>query len=159
MRQVISQSQNGERGQSLVEFSVTVIVIMTLIAGIIDLGRFLYTLTALRDAAQEGAVYASICPSDLSRIVAHVRQSADRPIDLQNDPKVSITCTIIPALGGSEGPCGVIATPGDSIQVRVAYNNFEVATPFWGIGSYIGLPTEFPLAAEVTDTILREDCP
>jgi Flp pilus assembly protein TadG len=54
--------QPSERGQSLVELTLTFMILLVLLGGVLDLGRALFTFVALRDAAQEGAVYGSIQP-------------------------------------------------------------------------------------------------
>jgi Flp pilus assembly protein TadG len=46
-----------ENGQSMVEFAFGMVILMIILVGIVDLGRAFFTFMALRDAAQEGAVY------------------------------------------------------------------------------------------------------
>jgi len=48
-----------QKGQSMVELSIAFIVLLMLLAGVIDMGRAFFTYSALQDAAQEGAAYAS----------------------------------------------------------------------------------------------------
>lgn len=52
-----------ERGQSLVEVSISLMLLLTLFSGIIDLGRAYIASVALQDAANEAAIYLSIKPS------------------------------------------------------------------------------------------------
>lgn len=49
-----------EQGQSLVELALSLVLLLTLLAGLVDFGRAFFTYVALRDAAQEGAAYASV---------------------------------------------------------------------------------------------------
>lgn len=51
-----------ERGQSLVEVSLSLMLLLTLFSGIVDLGRAYIVSVALQDAANEAAVYLSIEP-------------------------------------------------------------------------------------------------
>ena len=51
-----------EQGQSLVELALSLTLLLLLLGGAIDLGRMFFTYIALRDAAQEGAIYGSYCP-------------------------------------------------------------------------------------------------
>lgn len=51
-----------EKGQSLVELAFGMVVLLVLLAGIVDLGRLLFFYIAMRDAAQEGAVYGQLNP-------------------------------------------------------------------------------------------------
>ena len=49
-----------QKGQSLTEFAVGVTFILIMLASGMDLGRAYYSYITVRDAAQEGASYASI---------------------------------------------------------------------------------------------------
>ncbi|MFC1879838.1 TadE/TadG family type IV pilus assembly protein, partial [Chloroflexota bacterium] len=60
--------RSGQDGQSLVEFAVALVFLLLLIAGIVDVSRALFTYMALRDAAQEGALYGSTNPLDTGGI-------------------------------------------------------------------------------------------
>jgi hypothetical protein len=52
----------GQRGQALVEFSLAIIVFLTLIMGIVDLGRAIYTMNGTAQAAREIARVTSVHP-------------------------------------------------------------------------------------------------
>jgi Flp pilus assembly protein TadG len=62
----------GERmqrkGQSLVEVALVLPVLLMLMLGLLDLGRAYYAMVSLRDAADEGAMYASIDPENVEEI-------------------------------------------------------------------------------------------
>ncbi len=49
----------GARGQNLVEFAISLTVLLLLLAAIADLGRAFYTYVAVANAAREGARYYS----------------------------------------------------------------------------------------------------
>ena len=55
-----------EKGQSLIELAVVILIVFLLVSGIVDLGRALFYFQAMRDAAQEGAAYASAFPVNIS---------------------------------------------------------------------------------------------
>lgn len=57
------RGRTSEEGQSLVEFALSLVVILLILAGILDLGRAYYMYVALEDAAGEAALYISINPS------------------------------------------------------------------------------------------------
>src|SRR5438552_15833550 len=44
-----------QRGQSLVEFAVSSVVLLLLVGGLVDIGRSIYVSAALSNAAREGA--------------------------------------------------------------------------------------------------------
>jgi len=46
---------SGQRGQSLVEFAVSSVVLLLLVGGLVDIGRSIYITEALSNAAREGA--------------------------------------------------------------------------------------------------------
>ena len=57
--------RRGSRGQSLVEVALVLPVLVMLMLGLLDFGRAYYAVVALRDAADEGAAYAAINPTDV----------------------------------------------------------------------------------------------
>src|SRR3990172_3740448 len=74
----------NERGQSLVEFTLMMSIIMILMLGLLDLGRAFFTFLAMQDAAGEGASFASVHPTwvddgdndDPNNVTYRVRNSA-----------------------------------------------------------------------------------
>jgi hypothetical protein len=60
-------SNKKERGQSLIEICIGMIVFIMILCGTIDLGRFYFTYVAMEDAAGEAALYYAVdneCPYD-----------------------------------------------------------------------------------------------
>ena len=140
-----NRSTNSESGQSLVELAFGIVMLLVLLAGIVDLGRAFFSYMALRDAAQEGALYGSLNPTDSAGIEARVRATSQNPINLQDTTNVFVSSTPI---GGN---CG---GNGNGIQVTVSYN-FPISMPF--IGTIVGSQS-FSLSATVTDTIILPPC-
>ena len=52
------KTNKTERGASLLEFAIAATVFLTVIFGVLECGRFLWTHNALKDAARRGARYA-----------------------------------------------------------------------------------------------------
>lgn len=136
----------SERGQSLVELAISLIVLLTLLAGAVDFGIALYSYVSIRDAAQEGALYASIHPTEFDNILDRVRTSSDTPVDLSAFPDEDITITLIGA-AACEGN-------GASIQIDVSYD-YQLIMPI--LPEILGVP-EIPLTATVTNAILQPPC-
>jgi len=132
------------KGQSLVEFAISLTVIMILLAGAVEFGIALFQYVQLRDAAQEGALYGSLNPDDEAGIYARVKAASDRPIDLRNDGNVDISRTII------ETTVDTYACEGEGIEVRITYPH-QISMPF--VSTFIGSNT-ITINASVTDTIL-----
>ncbi len=152
-------SHKRQQGQSLVEFALTLILIMTLLAGAVDLGSAFFIFIELRDAAQEGALYgatAAIIDANnngkydsgealnAGAIEARVRQSSTSPADLSDVTTTTVT------IEAETPPCA-----GHGIKVTVRYN-YRISMPF--VGSILGTQT-IPIRAEMTDTILKPSCP
>jgi len=54
------KNRQPERGATVAEFAVVALLFFTIIIGIIEFGRLLYTHNALTDATRRGARYASV---------------------------------------------------------------------------------------------------
>jgi len=137
-----NKDSQGEKGQSLVELAVSLVILLLLVGGIVDLGRAFFTSMSLRDAVQEGALYGSIDPTNTTAIKNHVLSTSSMIPDMigLND----ITIEIINA------PC-----TGNRIKVTAVYSDFPITMPFMGV--VLGGQT-IPLSASVTDTILKPGC-
>lgn len=134
---------NGERGQSLVELAISILILVYLLAGAVEFGLAFFQFVQLRDAAQEGALYGSMNPDDLNGVITRARAASTSPIDLTDASNVVVTPTIIGA-----------ACEGNGIKVTVSYKH-KIFMPF--IPQFIG-SSIIPLKAEVTDTILTPVC-
>jgi len=147
--------ESNERGQSMTEFALSLVIIITLLAGVVDLGRAFFAYIIIRDAAQEGAVYGSIAPkSDLTtfenEVEARVKTAFTDPADSSNVPldmsKINVQTNII----GSS-----CASPGNGVEVRVEYS-LPVTMPF--LGAVIG-SQEMKMSASIENPILAPICP
>jgi hypothetical protein len=136
-----------ERGQSLVEFAVTLAFLLVLLAGTVDAGRAFFTFMALRDAVQEGALYGSYNPTSTALIINRVEKASNVLQELASDPAVTLNIEV--ELTGE-------ACVGHGITVTATYENFPITMPF--LGAILG-SQEVPLSASITDTILIPPCP
>ena len=76
-RQEPRRSGTGyEQGQNLVEFALSLALLVLIILGIFDLGRVFNAYIIITNAAREGAYYGAMHPEDAAGIVAHVSQEA-----------------------------------------------------------------------------------
>ena len=152
----------SERGQSLVELGVSLLILLYLLSGAAEFGVLFFQYVQLRDAAQEGALYGSMNPYidsngngafdsgepvNLAGIEARVRAASSSPINLSDTSKVTVTAT---SSDGSNKFC-----EGYGLQVTVSYTH-NIFMPF--IPQLIGR-TQIPLSATVVDTILTPICP
>lgn len=118
-KHIIPKRDKKEQGQSLVELAISFMVIILVLAGAVDFGRAFFALIALRDAAQEGVLYASINPDDEAGIEARVQTMSDSPIDMAAIPAADIDvswsdpshkCAGFFSSGGSEESYAVTVT-------------------------------------------------
>lgn len=136
-----------KRGQSLLEFAVGILVLLVLFAGLVDVGRAVFTYITYRDAAQEAASFGSVYPTFCIQIVERALSSLPDPGSIMVDVNVDgVDCSV--------------ATPqqaclGNTIEVVITDPNFTLAVPF--LGPFIGGNT-FTLTASVDDTIIRTPC-
>ena len=147
----------SERGQSLVELGISLLILLYLLGGAAEFGVLFFQFVQLRDAAQEGALYGSINPPSSSTDTAKIDAIIERalyssptrsPIDLINDPAVVFDVVV------TDGQY----CEGGSLEVTVRYPH-KIFMPF--IAALIGRSSNpvIPLNASVTDTILSPFCP
>ena len=136
----------SERGQSLVELAISLVILLYLLSGAAEFGILFFQYVQLRDAAQEGALYGSLYPpknagdtAAINAIKERAQNASFSPIDLKNDPGVVVTVTV------TDGKY----CEGGSLKVVVSYPH-DVFMPF--MTTFIG--ETMNLSAEVTDTIL-----
>ncbi len=137
----IIQSHKREKGQGFTEFAISMVVLLILLAGIVDLGRMFMVYVALREAAQEGASYGAICPDSFA-IETRVRKSSTAPLDLSAS-EIRVNSS-------------VLAQPGTELLVEVSYLDFPMSMPF--IGTFLGSQT-IDITADARDVVLQHACP
>ena len=142
------------KGQSLVEFAMSLLFLLVLLAGVVDIGRAYFTFVALRDAAQEGASYGAAFPTFCTQIRERIKSSSDSPVDLStlNDSDIAVLisgvdCDIAVGLG-------LACTPNE-IKVEITMDDFPITMPF--MGSILGTQA-LTLKADVADTIISNPC-
>ena len=142
---------NGkEKGQSLVELGVVLVVILIILAGVVDLGGIMFQVLAMRDAAQEGAAYTSIYPTACNQTIARVRESLHNP-----DPDY---VEVIVTVNGKSCEQATVtdACASKEVNVTVHQPNYALSMPL--IGSLIGRQS-IDLTSNVSSTIIRPPCP
>ena len=160
---------NNESGQSLVELAVSIIILLILLAGVVDLGRVAYYYIAMRDAAQEAASYASIFPHRPHEILKrgyaglnglltpteiiyrtnHVGGSSDFECVWEIDPDN----VVLP------GDCNEIEEVSefsvfDVIEITIRNEEFPITMPF--LATFIGADNQnISLETVIQDVIVR----
>jgi Flp pilus assembly protein TadG len=141
---------NHEGGQSLVELGVSLTFLFILLAGVVDIGRAFFTYISLRDAAQEGALYASFEETKCQDTQARVKTAANEIGELIDSGQVAFSCQVIgPACGDRDS-----ANSG-AVRVTLTYGEFPLTMPF--LGTLLGGQT-IAIRASSTDNILKPLC-
>jgi hypothetical protein len=151
-----SKKHLREKGQSLLEFAVSLILLVIILAGIIDLGRMFFYYIAMRDAAQEGIVYGIAYPSnsDCAEIDNRIKALLS-----DDNARIQVVVLINGVACNAADDDGVYpddACSGNEIEVSVIDPEFPITMPF--LGAILGRNT-IALNASVTGTILRPQCP
>jgi len=125
-----SEFEKSEVGQGLVEMAFSLIVILILLAGIVDISRTITIKMQLQDAAEEGVVYAMAFPKSCTQIQYRVLQNLSK---VKSATLSSIVITYTTISTGVSVPCASVTgdLKGQLIKVSIA-NSFPVSMPFLG---------------------------
>lgn len=140
-----------EKGQSLVELTISLVFLIILLIGVVDFGLAFFSWVAIRDASQEGAVYGAVHPVGADGnlnpdIETRIRNVSTTPVRMSDTSRVHVTIT------PGNPPC-----PGMPIDVLVEYD-YQTITPL--VSTFAG--QNFKLRARTVNTILTSDyasCP
>ena len=144
------RQKSREKGQSMVELAVSLVVLLIIVGGLVDVGRMIFVYITLRDAVEEGAVYGSIQPDDCTGITQHVMDILNSQNILSESDDIAVTVTINGETCTDANNNGYACT-GYPIYVSVQRNNFPFTMPFFS-GYTINLE------AHIENTIIRPQC-
>ncbi len=117
---VSPMSKRSARGQSLVEFALTLPILLLILVGVVDLGRVYYSYMTVINASREGARYGAAHPiATPSEISVYVQREADGIIVKGSD------LMLVPSPS-----CSPDCKQGSSIRVNVSYQNFRLITSY-----------------------------
>jgi hypothetical protein len=142
----------NERGQSLVEFAIALVFILFLLSGLVEFGIAFFQYVQLSDAAQEGALYGSMCNCTVADITDRALSASDSPISLKENTGVSVVVTAKDKSGTPKDP--ELVCEGDALSVRLAYAH-KIFMPF--LPQLLGVDY-INLNATVVDTVLQPFC-
>jgi Flp pilus assembly protein TadG len=103
---VMMNSIKDERGSTLIEFAAVLVVLLALTFGMIDFGRYIYAISVVRSAAQEGARAGLVNVDDVETAVK------EKMI----------------ALDASQADVTVTKPTPETVEVKVVYK-FQFITP------------------------------
>jgi len=152
------QPGRGPSGQSMVEFSVGLVILLILLAGVVDLGRMAFYYLSMRDAAEEGASYGSIFPNNNQEIISRALSGAvdSSRVEVQiKIKKASSTyeCSSKNACANYVDTCaGNTVVVGDVIEIKVIDPDFPITMPF--LGTFLGKQS-IHLEAVIQNPVVR----
>ncbi len=146
--------KKNEKGQSLVELATSLVILLILLAGIVDLGRAIFTLFALQDAAEEGIIYGISFPTHCDQIRERIQYNLTNEV-LPNN--IAVVVTIEDNNGVYQGCESIPLThvyAGKEMRIQ-ATQSFPITMPF--LGAFTG--PSIPLRATANGIILRPQPP
>jgi len=144
-----SMIKEEPRGQSLVELAISLMIMLLLLLGAVEFSLALFQYVTLRDAAQEGAIYGSINPTDETGIQY-------RAVAAASDVLHQLTINDVAVSRNNNKSCeGLTNGVPNSITVTITFAH-PITFPL--VGPMIGSNT-INLTANVTNTILQPTCP
>jgi hypothetical protein len=167
-------NNNKENGQSLVELALIFTTIVFMISILVDIGRAFFTLITLNDAAQEGAVHASMNPTyyeidnnspwqdTIQMIITSSSEPIDFPAELANGnfrvehPRITGWSHEDPGFPGHTSACAGFNSQNEAntVNVIVSYD-FEFIMPYMDVFVLDGILT---LTAQSDSTIMYPPC-
>ena len=155
--------QKREQGQSLVELTIALFILVLLLAGIVTIGRALLVRSELKNAAEEGIVYGTSFPKDYAHICARITNNLDPRIvsgttsvviSVIGTPPASFTCPA-PNTFAATFPTAAVCS-GETMQISIT-NDFKISMPL--IGAVIGRTNNLiPISVINSGIILRPPC-
>ena len=144
---------NSERAQSLVEFALSLLLILMILTGAVELSLALFEYVTIRDAAQEGALFASVNPTDTANIKNRVIDAANDSVPLAAG---NVTITSNGSTSTGKSYCEGVTAAGVPITVTVRVNRqHQIIMPL--VGTFLG--QQINMSASATNTILSPTCP
>jgi Flp pilus assembly protein TadG len=118
-------------GQGLVEFTLTLPLLLLIVIGTLDLGRIFFAYMTITNASREGAFYATSNPptnaTNISNIQARARAEADGVIIVPGQMTVTSSCP--------SGSCAADTNNSNPVRVTVSYPFQLITTQILGGGT------------------------
>jgi Flp pilus assembly protein TadG len=125
LRRILRAAKHESRGSSLVEMVLIIFLLVTLVAGLVDIGRVFHSWVVITNASREGARYAARFPYLESEIKQAALEEASGSAVLLYESNVTII--------------GLNALSGQPIRVKVTYPFQTIMGSVIGVGSVITL--------------------
>lgn len=114
-----SAPKRRQRGMAVVEFAIVALLFFTLLLGVMEFGRWMFTLNAATEATRWGARLAAVCDKDDIHIKQKMRVILGGVVDAQ----ISI----------QYAPAGCDETNCRTVEVSLINAIFTPLIPFMGV--------------------------
>lgn len=133
----------SDSGQALVELAMILPVAITLLLGIVEIGRYANASIEVGHAARAGVQYAAqnrVAASETTQIIQAAKDDAPDITDLTVTPSYFCTCA-----DGSSSTCA----PTDCADSRIIeYTKVDTQTQLPSVFHYPGLPQSFTVKGQ-----------
>jgi Flp pilus assembly protein TadG len=146
MTNAIRKLQRSESGASLVEFAILAPVLVFLLIGLVDIGRYAYYAILAANAAHAGAQYGS---QDLT----YINQTGNIATAVSNDAPGITWTTTSNCLVSTNGGTPVVGCPtgGTTVQAgTIYYVQVSTTAVFTPLIHYPGIPTNVHVTGSST---------
>jgi TadE-like protein len=145
----VKRNPRDERGQALVEFSLSIIVFLLLMLGVVDFGRAIYQYNGVAQAAREIARVTAVHPG--SNFTTDAGRSAETlaVINTQKGLVPSLQDPLIKCVDVTGTTITGICEPGEWIQVRIN-------APYTPVTPLLGLVGTWDLFSSSTSVQLQK---
>lgn len=141
--ELIGGSVRAQRGAAIVEFAIVAILFFTLLLGIADFGRWLFTLNAASEATRLGARVAVVCDLNDTAVIDRMREILPQASAAQIQVTYYGSNPVAP--GTWSGGCSVGTCAGVTVRLQGA----SIPSVAWF------LPISLPIPA-FTTSLTRE---
>ena len=133
---------NCERGSTIVEFALVLLLFLTFLLGVMDFSRMLFTWNAATEATRAGARYAVVCDNTGNEAAVLARMQALLP----EITDIDLAWT----------PAGCNSADCTGVTVTVQGLNYRWISPVLGLAAF----TDWPMPAfstSLTREVMRQD--
>jgi Flp pilus assembly protein TadG len=143
----------SESGASLVEFAILLPVMVFLLMGVIEIGRYTYFAILAANAARAGAQYGSQNTTTADDITGMSEAAtADEGSVPQFSPSPTPLCAVN---GGAPAQCAASAGSGPAAGT-VYYVQVVVTGTFTTLFHYPGIPNNIPITGSATMRVVNQ---
>lgn len=134
----LSHLNKDQRGAALAEVAIVLTVLLTVILGVVEIGRLMWTVNALTDATRQGARYAVVNPVDQGKVKNMVVYGSPAGGTTPVVSGLAPANVNVSYIAGAIDCGGVFGLGCGQVQVNITNYSFNFAVPL--VGGSVALP-------------------